>query len=182
MARPRRRPSVRGDMTMGADRVRRMTVVEKSEAGPAVFSGSDGTAPQGVELRHLRYFVAVAGAGPVTHAAGEKFIAQPTPGQQNRGPVEVGGDPPVGGRRGGARRLQRGGGGVRLTGGGGVLLGESGMVLPLIERGVSGTRQTAGLGRPRLRFVMPPYLPEALAVEAASRLRTTAAAAGVDVA
>ena len=52
---------------MGADRVRRMTVVEEAGAGPAVFSGSDGTAPQGVELRHLRYFVAVADAGTFTH-------------------------------------------------------------------------------------------------------------------
>jgi hypothetical protein len=55
-------------------------------------------------------------------------------------------------------------------------------VLSLVDHGVSRTRQAAGLGRPRLRFVMPPYLPEALAVEAASRLRSTAAAAGVDVA
>jgi hypothetical protein len=31
-----------------------MTVVEEAEAGPAVLSGSDGAAPQGVELRHLR--------------------------------------------------------------------------------------------------------------------------------
>ena len=47
---------------------------------------------------------------------------------------------------------------------------------------MSQTRQAAGLGRPRLRFAMPPYPPEALAVEVASRLRRTAAAADVDVA
>jgi len=71
---------------------------------------------------------------------------------------------------------------VRLTEAGTVLLEESRTVLSLIEHGVSRTRQAAGLGRPRLRFVVPPHLPEALAVEAASRLRTTAAAADVDVA
>src|SRR5215469_10816523 len=149
-----------------------MTVVEEAEAGPAVFSGSDGTAPQGVELRHLRYFVAVADAGTFTHAAEKMFIAQPTLSQQIRRLEESVGTP----------LLQRRREGVRLTEAGSVLLEESRAVLSLIEHGVSRTRQTAGLERPQLRFVMPPYLPETLAVEAASRLRTTAAAAGVDVA
>ncbi|HEX9352460.1 MAG TPA: hypothetical protein VF933_01370 [Streptosporangiaceae bacterium] len=71
--------------------------------------------------------------------------------------------------------------GVRLTAAGTVLLEESRTVLSLIDHGVSRTRQAAGVGRPRLRFVVPPYLPEALTVEVASRLRATAAAAGVDV-
>jgi DNA-binding transcriptional LysR family regulator len=149
-----------------------MTVVQEAEAGPAVFSGSDGTAPQGVELRHLRYFVAVADAGTFTHAAERMFIAQPTLSQQIRRLEEIVGTP----------LLQRRREGVRLTEAGSVLLEESRAVLSLIEHGVSRTRQTAGLGRPRLRFVIPPYLPEALAVEAASQLRTTAAAAGVEVA
>jgi hypothetical protein len=38
------------------------------------------------------------------------------------------------------------------------------------------TRQAAGLGRQRLRVVMPPSLPDALAVETASALRSAAAA------
>src|SRR4029077_15467867 len=41
------------------------------------------------------------------------------------------------------------------------------------------TRQAAGLGRPRLRFVLPPDLPESLAVQTTSRLRSAADAAGV---
>ena len=32
----------------------------------------------GLELRHLRYLVAVANAGTFTHAAERMFIAQPT--------------------------------------------------------------------------------------------------------
>ena len=100
------------------------------------------------------------------------FIAQPTLSQQIRRLEELVGTP----------LLERRREGVRLTEAGTVLLEESRTVLSLVEHGVSRTRQAAGLGRPRLRFVVPPHLPEALAVEAASRLRTTADAAGVDVA
>jgi hypothetical protein len=63
-----------------------------------------------------------------------------------------------------------------------VLVEESRAVLSRIDHGVSRTRQAAGLGRPRLRFVVPPDLPEDLAVDVASRLRAAAKAAGVDVA
>ena len=136
-----------------------------------VLSSPGGMTSQGVELRHLRYFVAVADAGTFTHAAERMFIAQPTLSQQIRRLEEMVGTP----------LLQRRREGVRLTEAGTVLLEESRTVLSMIEHGVSRTRQAAGLGRPRLRFAVPPYLPEPLAVEAASRLRTTAAAAGVEV-
>jgi hypothetical protein len=63
-----------------------------------------------------------------------------------------------------------------------VLLEESRAVLSLFDHGVNRTRQAAGLGRARLRFVIPPSLPEALAVDVTSRLRRTAAAAGIEVA
>lgn len=135
-------------------------------------SGYGSAAPQAMELRHLRYFVAVADAGTFTHAAERMFIAQPTLSQQIRRLEELVGTP----------LLQRQRGGVRLTEAGAVLLEESRAVLALIERGLSRTRQAAGLGRPRLRFAVSPYLPEILAVEAASRLRATAAAASVEVA
>ncbi len=78
--------------------------------------------------------------------------------------------------------LQRRREGVRLTPAGRVLLEESRTLLSLVDHGVSRTRQAAGLGRPRLRVVMPPYLPEALAVATASRLRATAAAVSIDIA
>ncbi len=63
-----------------------------------------------------------------------------------------------------------------------MLVEESRTVLSLLEHGVSRSREAAGLGRPRLRFALPPYLPEELAVQTASRLRSTAAAAGAEVA
>ena len=139
---------------------------------PILLPGSEGAAPQGVELRHLRYFVAVADAGTFTHAAERMFIAQPTLSQQIRRLEEMVGTP----------LLQRRREGVRLTEAGAVLLEESRSVLSLVDHGVSRTRQAAGLGRPRLRVVIPPELPEALAVAAATGLRSAAAAAGVDVA
>jgi DNA-binding transcriptional LysR family regulator len=72
--------------------------------------------------------------------------------------------------------------GLRLTAAGSVLLEESRSVLSLVDHGLSQTRQAAGLGRPRLRVVMPPDLPEALAVNAAAGLRSAAVAVEVDVA
>jgi DNA-binding transcriptional LysR family regulator len=125
-----------------------------------------------VELRHLRYFVAVADSGTFTHAAERMFIAQPTLSQQIRRLEEMIGTP----------LLQRKREGVRLTEAGSVLLEDSRAVLSLIDQGVNRSRQAAGLGRQRLRFVLPPSLPEDLAVDVASRLRRTTAAAGVQVA
>jgi DNA-binding transcriptional LysR family regulator len=129
-------------------------------------------APQGVELRHLRYFVAVADAGTFTHAAQRMYVAQPTLSQQIRRLEEMVGTP----------LLQRRREGVRLTKAGTVLLEESRTLLSVLDRGLSRTRQVAGLERPRLRFVVPPCLPVTLAVETASRLRSAAADTGVEVA
>ena len=132
-----------------------------------------GTPPnQGVELRHLRYLVAVADAGTFTHAAERMFIAQPTLSQQIRRLEEMVGTPLLHRRREG----------VQLTEAGSVLLEESRTVLSLLEHGVSRSRQAAGLGRPRLRFVLPLNLPERLAVTITSRLQFTAGAADADVA
>jgi DNA-binding transcriptional LysR family regulator len=129
-------------------------------------------APQGLELRHLRYFVAVADAGSFTHAAERIFIAQPTLSQQIRRLEQIVGTPLLHRRREG----------LRLTMAGGVLLDASRNVLSLVDHEVSRTRQAAGLGRPRLRMVIPPGLPEDLAVKATAALRAEAAAAAVDVA
>src|SRR3984885_399140 len=132
-----------------------MSTIDEVRAGPAERPESGRVTPQGVELRHLRYFVALADAGTFTQAAEQMFIAQPTLSQQIRRLEEMVGTP----------LLQRRREGVRLTDAGTVLLEESRTVLSLIEHGVSRTRQTAGLGRPRLRFVVPPSLPEDLAMD-----------------
>jgi DNA-binding transcriptional LysR family regulator len=103
---------------------------------------------QNVELRHLRYFVAVAEAGSFTDAAERMFIAQPTLSQQLRRLEDIIG----------ARLLDRRREGVRLTQAGVVLLEASRAVLSLVDHGVSHTRQAAGLGRQRLRVVVSPHL------------------------
>ena len=138
---------------------------------PVKLSGSIGPA-LAIELRHLRYFVALADAGSFTRAAERMFIAQPTLSQQIRRLEEIVGAP----------LLQRRRDGVRLTEAGVVLLDASRAVLSLVDQEVNRTRQAAGLGRQRLRVVVPPGLPDTLAVEAASRLKAIAAAADVEIA
>jgi DNA-binding transcriptional LysR family regulator len=130
-----------------------------------------GDAHHGVEMRHLRYLVAIAEAGTFTHAAERMFVTQPTLSQQIRRLEEIIGTPLLDRRREG----------VRLTDAGAVLLEESRTVLSLIEHGVRRSRQAAGVGRPRLQFVLPPQLPEGLAAGTAARLWSVAAMAGVDV-
>jgi DNA-binding transcriptional LysR family regulator len=126
-----------------------------------------GAAPQSLELRHLRYFVVVADAGSFTHAAERLFIAQPTLSQQIQRLEQIVGTPLL--------RRQRDG--VRLTAAGTVLLDASRDVLSVADHAVSQTRQAAGLGRLRLRFVLSADLPDSLAVTTTSRLRSAAGAA-----
>jgi DNA-binding transcriptional LysR family regulator len=52
--------------------------------------GAGDATPQGVELRHLRYFVALVAAGAFAQAAERMFIAQPTLSQQIRPLEDVG--------------------------------------------------------------------------------------------
>jgi molybdenum-dependent DNA-binding transcriptional regulator ModE len=104
----------------------------------------------GIELRHLRYLVAVAEAGTFTQAAERMCLAQPTPSQQVRRLEQMVGTP----------LLSRQRDGVRLTAAGSVLLEESRTVLSMFEHGLRRSRQAAGLDRLRLRFVVPPHLPE----------------------
>jgi len=125
-------------------------------------------APQSLELRHLRYFVAVADAGTFTRAAERLFVAQPTLSQQIRRLEQIVGTPLLHRRRGG----------VRLTAAGTVLLEAARDVLSAAGHAVAQARQAAGLGRPRLRFVLPADLPDSLAVQATSRLRSAGDAAG----
>ena len=146
--------------------------MKQAQAEPVRLPRTGTQAPQGLELRHLRYFVAVADAGTFTHAAERLFIAQPTLSQQIRRLEQVVGAP----------LLHRGHGGVQLSAAGTMLLDTARDVLAMVDHGVSQTRQVAGLGRPRLRVVIPPELPEALAVAAATGLRSAAAAADVEIA
>jgi DNA-binding transcriptional LysR family regulator len=145
--------------------------MKDSRAEPVRLPREDAQAPPGLELRHLRYLAAVADAGTFTRAAERLFIAQPTLSQQI-GRLE---------QLVGIRLLHRRRDGVQLTAAGTMLLDAARDVLSAVDHGISQTRQAAGLGRPRLRFVMPTPLPEALTVKTASALRSAAAGADVDV-
>src|ERR1700719_3963170 len=127
--------------------------------------------PQGVELRHLRYLIAVADAGTFTRAAERLFIAQPTLSQQIGRLEQLVGTP----------LLHRGRDGVRLTAAGAVLLDAARDVLSRVDHGVSQTRQAAGPDRPRLRGALPADLPEGLAAQTAFRLRSAADSAQVAI-
>src|SRR3974377_1709802 len=135
----------------------------QAQLGPDCLPRAAAEAPAGIELRHLRYFVTLADAGSFTHAAERMFIAQPTLSQQIRRLEDIVGTP----------LLQRCREGLRLTTAGAGLLDASRTVLSLVDHGVNSTRQAAGLGRERLRVVVPPRLPDALAVKVTSALRST---------
>jgi DNA-binding transcriptional LysR family regulator len=145
--------------------------MKQAQAEPARLPRADTQAPQGLELRHLRYLAAVADAGTFTRAAERLFIAQPTLSQQIRRLEQILGMP----------LLSRGRDGVRLTAAGAVLLEAARHVLAAVDHAVSQTRQAAGLNRPRLRVVLPADLPDSLAVQTASRLRLAADSAGVAI-
>jgi DNA-binding transcriptional LysR family regulator len=101
--------------------------MKDGRAEPAALPGAG--APLAIELRHLRYFAAVADAGSFTHAAERMFIAQPTLSQQIRRLEEIVGTP----------LLQRRREGLRLTPAGSVLLDASRTVLSLVDHGVTYT-------------------------------------------
>src|SRR6266571_4484015 len=145
--------------------------MKQSQAEPVRLPRADTQAPQGLELRHLRYFVAVADAGTFTHAAERLFIAQPTLSQQIGRLEQTVGTPLLHRRRDG----------VRLTPAGTVLLDAARDVLSAVDHAVSQTRQAAGLGRPQLRVVLPTDLPDSLAVQTAFRLRSAADSAQVAI-
>src|ERR1700745_1276619 len=101
----------------------------QSQAEPVRLARADAQVPQALELRHLRYLVAVAEAGTFTRAAERLFIAQPTLSQQ------IGGfEQPLG-----APLLHRGRDGVRLTAAGAVLLDAARDVLAAVDHAVSQT-------------------------------------------
>src|SRR6266480_3955973 len=145
--------------------------MKQGQAEPITPPKAVAGAPLALELRLLRYCVAIADAGRFTDFAERMFIALPTLSQQIRRLEEIVG----------TQLLQRRREGLQLTKAGAVLLDASRTVLSLVDHEVNRTRQAAGLGRQRLRVVVPPRLPDAFAVEAASALRSAAAAADVDV-
>src|SRR6266516_1404960 len=105
--------------------------MSRGEAEPVQRPEPAAVVPQGLELRHLRYFLALADAGSFTHAAQRLFIAPPTLSQQIRRLEEIVGTPLL------VRRRE----GLRLTAAGQVLLDAARKVLSLVDFELSRTRQ-----------------------------------------
>ncbi|WP_376094200.1 LysR family transcriptional regulator [Roseomonas sp. CCTCC AB2023176] len=102
-----------------------------------------------VELRHLRYFVAVAQEGHVTRAAERLGLQQPPLSQQIKA-LE---------REIGVQLFRRKARGVDLTEAGRTLLADALAVLARVDDAVEGTRRTAAGKQGRLRIGMPPSGP-----------------------
>jgi LysR family hca operon transcriptional activator len=96
-----------------------------------------------MELRHLRYFVAVAEAGSLTVAAGRKLhTSQPSLSRQIRDLEE----------EVGAQLLTRGARGIELTAAGRAFLDHARLVLSQVEAAADAARGIAHPAKPR--FVM----------------------------
>jgi LysR family transcriptional regulator, hca operon transcriptional activator len=107
-----------------------------------------------MELRHLRYFVAVAAAGSFTRAAQRLHTAQPSLTRQIR-ELE---------NNVGAKLLVRGRQGVSLTAAGTTMLAEAQLTLAQFERTIALTRDAA-CGRRRLALGMIPGTEDELITE-----------------
>ena len=95
-----------------------------------------------MELRHLRYFVAVAEESSFSRAAARLHVAQPALSKQIRDlEIELG-----------TVLLERGPRGVRLTVAGRVFLVEARRTLDAASGAVASAREAAGGGDPPLRF------------------------------
>src|SRR6201998_1201479 len=97
--------------------------MKQGQAEPVTLPKPEAGAPPAIELRHLRYFVALAEAGSCTQAAERMFIAQPTLSQQIRRLEEIVG----------TQLLQRRREGLELTKAGVVLLDASRTVLSPVD-------------------------------------------------
>jgi len=92
-----------------------------------------------MELRHLRYFVAVAEAGNLTAAAGQKLhTSQPSLSRQIRDLEE----------EVGAQLLTRGARGIQLTPAGRAFLEHARLVLSQVEAGTEAARRAAHPAKP----------------------------------
>ena len=100
-----------------------------------------------MELRHLRYFVAVAEESSFSRAAGRLYMTQPALSQQvHKLEVELG-----------VELFRREGRRVELTEAGEVLLEDARRVLAQLEQTVRRVREVSGVEGRRLRVSFPEY-------------------------
>jgi DNA-binding transcriptional LysR family regulator len=102
-----------------------------------------------IELRHLRYFVAVAQEGHITRAAERLGMQQPPLSQQIKAlEQEIG-----------VQLFRRKARGVELTEAGRTFLADAMSVLARVDEAVEATRRTAAGKQGRLRIGLPPSGP-----------------------
>src|SRR3954467_9835112 len=92
-----------------------------------------------MELRHLRYFVAVAEAGSLTLAARKLHTSQPSLSRQIRDLED----------EAGAQMLTRGARGIELSPGGRAFLDHARSVLSQVEAATEAARRVAHPAKPR---------------------------------
>ncbi|MEV0616704.1 LysR family transcriptional regulator [Nonomuraea sp. NPDC050404] len=115
-----------------------------------------------MELRHFRYFVAVAEEGSFTRAAARLHVSQPTLSQQVR-ELE---------QRVGATLLTRDPAGTRLTAAGEVFYDRIRVVLRAVEEASREARHVAGAGEGTLRVGVSLPLPDELHISVLSAFTT----------
>jgi DNA-binding transcriptional LysR family regulator len=115
-----------------------------------------------MELRHLRYFLAVADEGSFTRAALKLHVTQPSLSQQIRQLERmVGSD---------LFTRSKGRGGVALTAVGSVLAQEARAILDHVARSLDNVQRTVDARPRQLRIGVPPWLPPAFVADLADRM------------
>jgi DNA-binding transcriptional LysR family regulator len=148
-----------------------LAAAERTRADRSATSPVESLAARSIELRHLRYFVAVTEEGHFTRAAARLHMAQPPLSAQIR-QLE---------RRVGAILFDRSPGRVSLTPAGEALLDSAYATLAAVDDGIEAVRAVAAGRRGRVRVAIGATVPLDRALAAVGALARRAPDVSVDV-